>query len=250
MSEVGKLVLLRHGESEWNAKNLFTGWVDVDLSAKGEAEARRGGELIRDSGLLPDVVHTSVLKRAIRTAEIGLAAADRHWLPVSRSWRLNERHYGALQGKNKKQTLEQFGEEQFMLWRRSYDTPPPPIEDDDEWSQAGDARYATLPPELMPRTECLKDVVGRMLPYWYDAIVPQLLAGQTVLVAAHGNSLRALVKHLDGISDEAIAALNIPTGIPLVYTLDGALRPTVAGGQYLDPEAAKEAAAAVANQGR
>jgi 2,3-bisphosphoglycerate-dependent phosphoglycerate mutase len=250
MSEVGKLVLLRHGESEWNAKNLFTGWVDVDLSAKGEAEARRGGELIRESGLLPDVVHTSVLKRAIRTAEISLHAIDRHWLPVIRSWRLNERHYGALQGKNKKQTLEQFGEEQFMLWRRSYDTPPPPIEDDDEWSQAGDARYATLPPELMPRTECLKDVVGRMLPYWYDAIVPQLLAGQTVLVAAHGNSLRALVKHLDGISDEAIAALNIPTGIPLVYTLDGALRPTVAGGRYLDPEAAKEAAAAVANQGR
>jgi 2,3-bisphosphoglycerate-dependent phosphoglycerate mutase len=250
MSEVGKLVLLRHGESEWNAKNLFTGWVDVDLSAKGEAEARRGGELIRESGLLPDVVHTSVLKRAIRTAEMSLHASDRHWLPVSRSWRLNERHYGALQGKNKKQTLEQFGEEQFMLWRRSYDTPPPPIEDDDEWSQAGDARYATLPPELMPRTECLKDVVGRMLPYWYDAIVPQLLAGQTVLVAAHGNSLRALVKHLDGISDEAIAALNIPTGIPLVYALDGALRPTTPGGEYLDPEAAKESAAAVANQGR
>ncbi len=227
MSEVGKLVLLRHGESEWNAKNLFTGWVDVDLSAKGEAEARRGGELIRESGLLPDLVHTSVLKRAIRTAEISLDAIDRHWLPVSRSWRLNERHYGALQGKNKKQTLEQFGEEQFMLWRRSYDTPPPPIADDDEWSQAGDARYVTLPPELMPRAECLKDVVGRMLPYWYDAIVPQLLDGRTVLVVAHGNSLRALVKHLDGISDEAIAALNIPTGIPLLYQLDGALRPTV-----------------------
>ena len=250
MSEVGKLVLLRHGESEWNAKNLFTGWVDVDLSTKGEAEARRGGEQIRESGLLPDVVHTSVLKRAIRTAEISLHAVDRHWLPVTRTWRLNERHYGALQGKNKKQTLEQFGEEQFMLWRRSYDTPPPPIEDGDEWSQAGDPRYATLPPELMPRTECLKDVVGRMLPYWYDAIVPQLLAGQTVLVAAHGNSLRALVKHLDGISDDAIAALNIPTGIPLVYQLDGALRPTRPGGEYLDPEAAKESAAAVANQGR
>jgi 2,3-bisphosphoglycerate-dependent phosphoglycerate mutase len=243
-------VLLRHGESEWNAKNLFTGWVDVDLSAKGEAEARRGGELIRESGLLPDVVHTSVLKRAIRTAEITLLTIDRHWLPVIRSWRLNERHYGALQGKNKKQTLEQFGEEQFMLWRRSYDTPPPPIDDDDEWSQSGDARYATLPPELMPRTECLKDVVGRMLPYWYDAIVPQLLAGQTVLVAAHGNSLRALVKHLDNVSDEAIAALNIPTGIPLVYQLDAQLRPTVPGGEYLDPQAAKEAAAAVANQGR
>jgi 2,3-bisphosphoglycerate-dependent phosphoglycerate mutase len=250
MSEVGKLVLLRHGESEWNAKNLFTGWVDVDLSAKGEAEARRGGELIRDSGLLPDVVHTSVLKRAIRTAEITLVEVDRHWLPVSRSWRLNERHYGALQGKNKKQTLEQFGEEQFMLWRRSYDTPPPPIDDDDEWSQVGDARYAALPPELMPKTECLKDVVARMLPYWYDVIAPQLLDGKTVLVAAHGNSLRALVKHLDGISDEAIAALNIPTGIPLLYELDATLRPVVAGGRYLDPEAAKEAAAAVANQGR
>jgi 2,3-bisphosphoglycerate-dependent phosphoglycerate mutase len=250
MSEVGTLVLLRHGESEWNAKNLFTGWVDVDLSASGETEARRGGELIRESGLLPDVVHTSVLRRAIRTAEIALHAADRHWIPVQRSWRLNERHYGALQGKNKKQTLEEFGEEQFMLWRRSYDVPPPPIADDDEWSQAGDARYATLPPELKPRTECLKDVVARMLPYWYDAVVPQLLGGRTVLVAAHGNSLRALVKHLDGISDEAIAKLNIPTGIPLRYDLDASLKPTVAGGTYLDPEAAKEAAAAVANQGR
>ncbi|MEU7871094.1 phosphoglyceromutase [Dactylosporangium sp. NPDC049140] len=249
-SEVGTLVLLRHGESEWNAKNLFTGWVDVDLSAQGEAEARRGGELIRDSGLRPDVVHTSVLRRAIRTSEIALHTADRHWIPVQRSWRLNERHYGALQGKNKKQTLDEFGEEQFMLWRRSYDTPPPPIADDDEWSQAQDARYAALPPELRPKTECLKDVVARMLPYWYDQIVPQLLDGKTVLVAAHGNSLRALVKHLDGISDEAIAKLNIPTGIPLRYDLDAALKPVTAGGTYLDPEAAKEAAAAVANQGR
>ena len=250
MSEVGTLVLLRHGESEWNAKNLFTGWVDVDLSARGEAEARRGGELIRESGLLPDVVHTSVLLRAIRTAEIALHAADRLWLPVLRHWRLNERHYGALQGKNKKQTLETYGEEQFMLWRRSYDTPPPPIADGDEWSQAGDPRYASLPPELMPRTECLKDVVSRMLPYWYDYIVPQLLDGKNVLVAAHGNSLRALVKHLDGISDEAIAALNIPTGIPLRYDLDATMRPRTPGGVYLDPEAATEAAAAVANQGR
>ena len=250
MSEVGTLVLLRHGESEWNAKNLFTGWVDVDLSAKGEAEARRGGELLRESGLLPDVVHTSVLRRAIRTSEIALHAADRHWIPVQRSWRLNERHYGALQGKNKKQTLEEFGEEQFMLWRRSYDVPPPPIADDDEWSQIADPRYANLPPDVRPRTECLKDVVQRMLPYWYDQIVPQLLAGATVLVAAHGNSLRALVKHLDGISDEAIAKLNIPTGIPLRYDLDAALRPVTTGGTYLDPEAAKEAAAAVANQGR
>jgi 2,3-bisphosphoglycerate-dependent phosphoglycerate mutase len=246
----GTLVLLRHGESEWNAKNLFTGWVDVDLNSKGEAEARRGGELLKENGLLPDVVHTSVLRRAIRTGEIALDAADRQWIPVRRSWRLNERHYGALQGKDKKQTLETYGEEQFMLWRRSYDTPPPPIADGDEWSQADDPRYATLPPELKPRTECLKDVLDRALPYWYDAIVPDLLAMRIVLVAAHGNSLRALVKHLDGISDEAIAKLNIPTGIPLRYDLDENMRPTNVGGAYLDPEAAKEAAAAVANQGR
>jgi 2,3-bisphosphoglycerate-dependent phosphoglycerate mutase len=249
-ASVGTLVLLRHGESDWNAKNLFTGWVDVDLSAKGEAEARHGGELLRDHGLLPDVMHTSVLSRAIRTGELALNAAGRNWIAVRRSWRLNERHYGALQGKDKKQTLQEYGEEQFMLWRRSYDTPPPPIDDNDEWSQAGDPRYALLPPELMPRTECLKDVVERMLPYWYDSIVPDVLAGRTVLVAAHGNSLRALVKHLDGISDEAIAKLNIPTGIPLRYDLDAALRPLVSGGAYLDPEAAKEATAAVANQGR
>ncbi len=247
---VGTLVLLRHGYSEWNAKNLFTGWVDVDLNAQGEAEARRGGELLGESGLLPDVVHTSVLRRAIRTSEIALNAADRSWIPVARSWRLNERHYGALQGKDKKQTLEAYGEEQFMLWRRSYDTPPPPIADDDEFSQVGDARYALLPDELKPRTECLKDVVARMLPYWYDAIIPDLHAGRNVLVVAHGNSLRALVKHLDGISDEAIATLNSPTGIPLRYDLDANLRPITPGGTYLDPEAAAEAAAAVANQGR
>ncbi|WP_144121638.1 phosphoglyceromutase [Catellatospora sichuanensis] len=247
---VGTLVLLRHGYSEWNAKNLFTGWVDVDLNAQGEAEARRGGELLKEHGLLPDVVHTSVLRRAIRTSEIALDTADRSWIPVSRSWRLNERHYGALQGKDKKQTLDTYGEEQFMLWRRSYDTPPPPIADDDEFSQVGDARYALLPDELKPRTECLKDVVGRMLPYWYDAIIPDLRTGRTVLVVAHGNSLRALVKHLDGISDEAIAALNIPTGIPLRYDLDENLRPVTKGGTYLDPAAAAEAAAAVANQGR
>jgi 2,3-bisphosphoglycerate-dependent phosphoglycerate mutase len=244
------LVLLRHGESEWNAKNLFTGWVDVDLTAQGETEARRGGELLREHDLLPDVVHTSVLRRAIRTSELALHAADRHWIEVKRSWRLNERHYGALQGKNKKQTLEEYGEEQFMLWRRSYDTPPPPIADGDEWSQADDARYAVLPPELKPSTECLKDVVERMLPYWYDSIVPDLRSGRTVLVAAHGNSLRALVKHLDGVSDQAIAKLNIPTGIPLRYDLDGDLRPVTVGGTYLDPTAAAEAAAAVANQGR
>jgi 2,3-bisphosphoglycerate-dependent phosphoglycerate mutase len=250
MSAPYTLVLLRHGESDWNAKNQFTGWVDVPLSEKGTAEAVRGGALLAERGLLPDVVHTSVLRRAITTANLALDACERHWVPVRRHWRLNERHYGALQGKNKKQTLEQFGEEQFMLWRRSYDTPPPPLADDDEWSQAGDPRYADLPPELMPRTECLQDVVRRMLPYWYDAIVPDLRTGRTVAVVAHGNSLRALVKHLDGISDDAIAGLNIPTGIPLLYALDEQLRPTVAGGEYLDADAAAAAIQAVANQGR
>ena len=244
------LVLLRHGESEWNAKNLFTGWVDVALSDKGTAEAARGGRLLAEAGVLPDVVHTSVLRRAITTANLALDGCDRHWVPVRRSWRLNERHYGALQGKDKKQTLDAYGEEQFMLWRRSYDTPPPPIADDDEFSQVGDRRYAGLAPETVPRTECLADVVQRMLPYWYDAIVPDLRTGATVLVTAHGNSLRALVKHLDGITDEAIAALNIPTGIPLVYRLDDDLRPTLAGGQYLDADAAAAAIEAVKNQGR
>ncbi|MFD1930682.1 MULTISPECIES: phosphoglyceromutase [Nonomuraea] len=244
------LVLVRHGESEWNVKGLFTGWVDAPLSPKGEEEARRGGELLVEAGIKPDVVHTSVLNRAIRTANLALEAADLAWLPVTRSWRLNERHYGALQGKNKAQTREEFGEEQFMLWRRSYDVPPPPIADDDEYSQRGDTRYAMLPSELMPRTECLKDVVDRMLPYWYDAIVPDLALGRTVIVFAHGNSLRALVKHLDGISDEKIAGLNIPTGIPLRYELDADFHPLVAGGEYLDPEAAKSAIEAVANQGR
>lgn len=245
-----KLILLRHGESEWNAKNLFTGWVDVDLTDKGEKEAVRGGELLKDAGLLPDVVHTSLQKRAIRTAQLGLEAADRHWIPVHRSWRLNERHYGALQGKDKAQTLAEFGEEQFMLWRRSYDTPPPALEDGTEFSQSADPRYATIPPELRPRTECLKDVVERMLPYWYDGIVPDLLDGKTVLVAAHGNSLRGLVKHLDGISDEAISGLNIPTGIPLAYELDADFRPLKPGGTYLDPDAAKAAIEAVKNQGK
>jgi 2,3-bisphosphoglycerate-dependent phosphoglycerate mutase len=244
------LVLLRHGESEWNAKNLFTGWVDVPLSELGQVEARRGGELLAERGILPDVAHTSVLRRAIATAHLALDAADLLWLPVRRSWRLNERHYGDLQGKNKKQTMEEFGEEQFMLWRRSYDIPPPEIPDDAQWSQADDPRYRELPPELMPRTECLKDVVERMLPYWYDGIASDLYAGRTVLVAAHGNSLRALVKHLDEISDEDIAGLNIPTGIPLVYRLDGALRPLERGGEYLDPDAAADAIKAVASQGR
>jgi len=243
------LVLLRHGQSDWNAKNLFTGWVDVGLTEVGVAEAERGGQLLQDAGVLPDIVHTSVQRRAIRTAELALAACDRQWIPVRRSWRLNERHYGALQGKDKKQTLAEFGEEQFMRWRRSYDTPPPPLPDDDEFSQVGDARYAGLPPELLPRSECLKDVLERMLPYWYDAIVPDLQARRAVLVTAHGNSLRALVKHLDGISDDEIAGLNIPTGIPLRYELDAALRPVVSGGEYLDPEAAASAIKAVATQG-
>jgi 2,3-bisphosphoglycerate-dependent phosphoglycerate mutase len=246
---VGTLVLLRHGESVWNAENLFTGWVDVPLSERGENEARRAGELLRDSGILPDIVHTSVLRRAIATANIALDVADRHWIDVKRNWRLNERHYGALQGKNKKQTLEAFGEEQFMLWRRSYDTPPPPIEPGTEFSQDADPRYAALGPD-MPATECLKDVVARMLPYWDSAIVPDLRAGKTVALAAHGNSLRALVKLLDGISDEDIAGLNIPTGIPLVYELNADLEPRKTGGTYLDPEAAVAAAKAVANQGR
>ncbi|MDA8369235.1 MAG: phosphoglyceromutase [Nocardiopsaceae bacterium] len=247
---MGTLVLLRHGESVWNAEGLFTGWVDVDLSTKGEEEARKGGELLLNADLRPDIVHTSVLKRAIRTAEIALSAADLHWLPVHRSWRLNERHYGALQGKNKAQTREQYGDEQFMIWRRSYDTPPPPIADGDTYSQVGDRRYADLPPELMPRTECLADVVERMLPYWYDAIVPDIAAGRTVLVAAHGNSLRALVKHLDKVDDETIAGLNIPTGIPLVYELNDDYTPRKTGGEYLDPEAAKAAIEAVKNQGK
>jgi 2,3-bisphosphoglycerate-dependent phosphoglycerate mutase len=244
------LILVRHGESEWNSQGLFTGWVDVGLSQTGIAEAERAGRLLADEQLRPDRVHTSVLRRAIQTANITLEAASLHWLPVTRSWRLNERHYGALQGKDKSQTRAEFGDEQFMLWRRSYDVPPPPIPDDDPLSQVGDGRYRALPPELMPRSECLKDVVGRLLPYWYDAIVPELADGLTPIVFAHGNSLRALVKHLDAIGDEQIAALNIPTGIPLLYELDDEFRPLVEGGRYLDADAAAQAAEAVANQGR
>ncbi|MEV1292429.1 phosphoglyceromutase [Pseudonocardia sp. NPDC049635] len=247
MCRMPTLVLLRHGQSDWNAKNLFTGWVDVPLSAQGEAEARRGGELLAEAGVAPDVVHTSLLRRAISTANLALDAADRHWIPVRRDWRLNERHYGALQGKDKRQTLEEYGEEQFMLWRRSYDTPPPPIERGSEFSQDADPRYAGVD---APLTECLADVVERFLPYWTEAVVPDLRDGKVVLLAAHGNSLRALVKYLDGISDADIAGLNIPTGIPLVYDLDDDLTPLTPGGRYLDPEAAREAIAGVANQGR
>ena len=243
------LILLRHGESEWNAKNLFTGWVDVRLSAQGEAEAKRGGELLKDRALLPDVLHTSLLRRAIQTANIALDNCDRHWIPVRRTWRLNERHYGALQGKDKKQTLEQYGEEQFNLWRRSFDVPPPPIDNDDKYSQFGDARYADLGSE-MPKTECLKDVLVRALPYVTGSVYDDMKSGKTVLVTAHGNSLRALVKHLDGISDGDIAGLNIPTGIPLLYELNDDLTPKKKGGEYLDPEAAKAAIEAVANQGK
>ncbi len=240
------LVLLRHGHSEWNAKNLFTGWVDVDLNDQGRDEAVRGGEMLKDAGVLPDVVHTSLLRRAINTAGLALDAADRHWIPVRRDWRLNERHYGDLQGKDKKQTLAEYGEEQFMLWRRSFDTPPPPIAADSAFTQVGDPRYD---PADIPASECLKDVIDRLMPYWENAIQPDLASGKTVLVTAHGNSLRGLVKHLDGISDEDISELNIPTGMPLVYTLGADFMP-VSPGQYLDPEAAAAAAAAVANQGR
>lgn len=239
------LVLLRHGESEWNALNLFTGWVDVHLTDKGVAEGKRAGQLLSEQKILPDIVFTSLLRRAISTANLALDAADRHWIPVIRDWRLNERHYGALQGKNKAEIRDKYGDEQFMLWRRSYDTPPPPIEAGSEFSQDGDARYAGID---APATECLKDVVARMVPYWESDIAPQLRTGKTVLVAAHGNSLRALVKHLENISDDDIAGLNIPTGIPLRYELDDDLRP-IGPGEYLDPEAAAAGAAAVASQG-
>jgi 2,3-bisphosphoglycerate-dependent phosphoglycerate mutase len=247
MTEPYTLILLRHGQSEWNQLNLFTGWVDVRLTEQGEAEAARGGRLLAESGLLPDILYTSVLSRAIQTANLALDAADRLWIPVKRSWRLNERHYGALQGKDKAQTLEEFGQEQFMLWRRSFDVPPPPLADDDEFSQVGDPRYAGID-EDVPRTESLKLVIDRLLPYWHSDIAPDLQAGKTVLVTAHGNSLRGLVKHLEGISDADIAELNIPTGIPLVYRLDENLQPLEAG-RYLDPEAAAAGAAAVAAQG-
>jgi 2,3-bisphosphoglycerate-dependent phosphoglycerate mutase len=243
------LILLRHGNSTWNQENRFTGWVDVDLSDQGRTEAKRAGQLLAESGLKPDLLYTSRLKRAINTANIALAEAERSWIDVKRDWRLNERHYGDLQGKDKAETLAQYGPEQFQIWRRSFDVPPPPISDESEYSQAKDERYAELGANI-PKTECLKDVLIRMMPLWDNEISKDLIAGKTVLVTAHGNSLRALVKHLDGVSDEDIAELNIPTGIPLVYRLDENFKPLVKGGEYLDPEAAAAGAAAVANQGK
>ena len=249
---MSRLVLLRHGESEWNELNLFTGWYDCDLTERGRGEARAAGRMMADHGVDPDVLHTSLQLRAIRTSVLALDELGRMWLPVRRSWRLNERHYGDLTGKNKQQTTEQFGEEQVLVWRRSYDVPPPPIADDNEFNPNVDARYADLPPELVPTTECLADVVARMLPYWYDAIVPDLTAGHDVLVVAHGNSLRALVKHLQGISDDEIPQLNIPTGVPLLYELGDDLAPTddrpVAERYLADPDEVRARAEAVARQ--
>jgi len=244
---VPTLVLLRHGQSLWNEMNLFTGWHDVDLTSKGEAEARAAGELLVAEGLDVDIVHTSLQRRAIRTANLALEVADRLWIPTHRHWRLNERHYGALQGMNKAETTAKYGAAQVNVWRRSYATPPPPLDRDDERHPRHDPRYATLPPDLLPASECLADVVARMLPYWYDHICTDLLEGRTVMVAAHGNSLRGLIKHLDGMSEEAIVELNVPTGIPLVYELDEHMVKQSA--RYLgDPEAAKAAADAVAAQ--
>ncbi len=242
-----KLVLLRHGQSTWNLENRFTGWVDVPLTEAGRAEAIEAGRLIKEAGIEPDSVHTSLLLRAIQTANHALEAMDRLWIPVHRSWRLNERHYGGLTGKNKAETAEEFGEEQVKLWRRSYDIPPPPIDPGSPHDPANDVSYRHLPEDLLPRTECLKDVVERMLPYWYDRIVPELLSGHVVLVAAHGNSLRALVKHLDGLSEAEVIELNIPTGVPRVYELDGRMRPL--GVRYLgDPEVIARKAEEVARQ--
>ena len=241
------LILLRHGQSQWNASNQFTGWVDVDLTDKGRAEAARAGELIAAGDRQPDVLYTSLLRRAITTAHLALEAADRLWIPVQRNWRLNERHYGALQGLDKAATKAKYGDEQFMLWRRSYDTPPPPIEKGSTYSQDADPRYADIGGG--PLTECLADVVARFVPYYEQTITGDLKAGKTVFIVAHGNSLRALVKYLDGMSDADVVGLNIPTGIPLRYDLNAEGMPVVPGGTYLDPEAAAAGAAAVAKQG-
>jgi 2,3-bisphosphoglycerate-dependent phosphoglycerate mutase len=233
-----RLVLLRHGQSEWNARNLFTGWANPDLTAAGEREAARAGQLLAAGGLAPGLVYTSLQRRAIRSAELALNACDRDWIPVRRSWRLNGRHYGALQGQDKAQVLEKYGAEQVLLWRRSYAVPPPPADADAEHSQSGDPRYAGLPAELRPRAESLRDVTARLLPYWYDSIVPDLRTGACVLVVSHGNTLRALIKHLDEIDDERITALNIPNGIPLLYELGPDMRPLISGGRHLDPQSA------------
>lgn len=242
-----KLVLLRHGESDWNKENRFTGWTDVDLSEKGVAEAHEAGKLLREGGYVFDVAYTSVLKRAIRTLWITLDELDQMWIPIHNTWRLNERHYGALQGLNKAETAARFGDKQVLIWRRSYDIPPPALTADDPRFPGNDPRYAGLTPAELPLTECLKDTVARFLPYWHETIVPALKAGRRVIIAAHGNSLRALVKYLDNISDAEIVELNIPTGIPLVYELDDELKPI--RHYYLgDPEAAAKAAAAVAAQ--
>ncbi len=247
MSDTYTLVLLRHGQSTWNLENIFTGWTDVPLSDGGRSEAAVSGQIMASDGLTFDVVHTSYLRRAIDTAAISLDAMDLGWLPVTRHWRLNERHYGALQGLNKKETAEEFGLDQVHVWRRSYSTRPPALERSDERHPSHDTRYALLAPEQLPATECLEDVVERVLPYWYDMIVPDLRSRKKVLVVAHGNSLRALVKHLDDVSDDDITDLNIPTGIPLRYELNGDLR--VASRGYLgDPDAAADAAARVAAQ--
>jgi 2,3-bisphosphoglycerate-dependent phosphoglycerate mutase len=247
---VSTLILLRHGESEWNSKNLFTGWVDVDLTPYGEEQARDAGRMLRAAGLAPDVTHTSLLTRAVRTGNLVVEAAGRAWVPARRHWRLNERHYGALQGREKRSILQEYGEERFTLWRRSYDAAPPPIGAEDAWQVTGDPRYAGVPRGLLPRTESLADVIARLLPYWYDVVVPDLRAGRTALVVAHSNSLRALVAHLDRLSREEVLSLNIPTGIPLRYDLDGDLVPVERCGRYLDPEAAAAGARAVADQGR
>jgi 2,3-bisphosphoglycerate-dependent phosphoglycerate mutase len=256
MHGVSRLVLLRHGESVWNAEGRFTGWVDVDLSERGAEEAARAGELLHETGLLPDLVHTSVLLRSIRTTELALHSCGRAWIPVRRTWRLNERHYGALQGKNKEETRLEFGDAQFRLWRRSYDVPPPPLSAESELAAGRDERYADVPPDALPATECLADVLTRVLPYWYDSIAPDLRSGRLVLVSAHGNSLRALIKHLDHISNADIPELNLPTGVPLLYELDDDMRPTRSvdprfgvGGIYLDPDAATASIAEVRSQG-
>jgi 2,3-bisphosphoglycerate-dependent phosphoglycerate mutase len=244
---MGGLILLRHGESVWNARNLFAGWVDVELSPRGVDQARRAGQLLREHGALPDVVHTSLLSRSINTAAVALDKAGRSWIPVHRSWRLNERHYGALQGRDRVTVRDQYGDEQFTRWRRSYDGTPPPVPDDDDFSPASDPRYASLKGRI-PRAESLRDLTARLLPYWDDAVVPDLKSGRTVLVTAHGNTLRALIKHLDQVSDTDIIGLNVPTGVPLWYTLNGACRPT-GPARYLDPVAAAEGIALVEAQG-